>query len=66
MFAVHTQPKTLSDLTGEELLLVAIIGSNRNRRSIHRELTRRARACQFIRRAAATDSRPHLQRTRAA
>lgn len=67
---MHTldQPRPLSDLTGEELLLLAIVGARGNRRRIHQELDLRAVLAEGARRARSAVTRPRLQivRSRAA
>jgi len=65
---MHTidQPRPLSDLSGEELLLMAIAGAPNNRRRIHQELELRALLGQGARRARVAETRPRLRLVRSA
>jgi hypothetical protein len=62
------QPRPLSDLSGEELLMMAITGAPAVRRLIERELSLRALLAEGARRVRNARSRPRLRlvRSRAA
>jgi hypothetical protein len=63
---MHTldQTRPLSDLTGEQLLLMAIAGNPGNRRRIHQELSLRALLAEGARRIRAAEIRPRLRLAR--
>lgn len=59
---MNTQPRLLSNLSGEELLLMAIAGARGTRERIHQELSLRALLAEGPRRARRESaSRPRLR-----
>ena len=61
---MHSSNRPLSDLCGEELLLLAIAGAPGARRRIHQELSLRALLAEGARRARSAAKPPQLRLVR--